>query len=53
MTCEVDTAAAGNFKAATIATNVPGTNGRSNAANEDFVRFQPLIKAQTEKGTDD
>lgn len=43
MTCAIDTAATGNFKATTVATNVPGNNGRSNAANKDFVRNHDLV----------
>lgn len=40
MKCSVDSTAAGdNFKDMTITTNVPGNNGRSNAANADF----PLV----------
>lgn len=41
MSCFIDTAAAGDFKAITVATNVPGDNGKSNAANQDFVRDPP------------
>ena len=40
MTCSVDTSGTGaSFQAMQITTNVPGTNGLSNAANEDF----PLV----------
>lgn len=40
MTCQVDTTGTGSsFEAMDITTNVPGTNGNSNAANQDF----PLV----------
>ena len=40
MTCSVDTSGTGaSFQAMQITTNVPGTNGLSKAANEDF----PLV----------
>ncbi|KAE8453620.1 hypothetical protein EG329_009131 [Mollisiaceae sp. DMI_Dod_QoI] len=40
MTCSVSADASGKaFTAMTITTNVPGTNGKSNAANQDF----PLV----------
>ena len=38
MKCSIDVTAQGaSFQAMTITTNVPGTNGKSNAANQDFV----------------
>ncbi|KAB5580719.1 hypothetical protein GE09DRAFT_1213160 [Coniochaeta sp. 2T2.1] len=39
MSCSIDTAAAGSFEGTTVATDVPGKNGRSNAADKDF----PLV----------
>ncbi|KAB5536555.1 hypothetical protein GE09DRAFT_331126 [Coniochaeta sp. 2T2.1] len=39
MSCSIDTAAAGTFEGTTVATDVPGKNGRSNAADQDF----PLV----------
>jgi hypothetical protein len=47
MTCSVSTDASGStFTAMTITTNVPGTNGKSTAANANF----PLV-AQLPAGT--
>jgi hypothetical protein len=39
MSCSLDTTGKGNFKNINVVTDVPGTNGRSNSANKDFVSW--------------
>jgi hypothetical protein len=52
MTCSVSTDATGNtFTAMTITTNVPGTNGRSNAANANSPLVASMPAGATCTGT--
>lgn len=41
ITCQVSADGTTSFAKMTVTANVPGTAGRSNAANEDFVSTQP------------